>query len=204
MLAVAASAAGQNAPQAPTPSPAPGSTQSAPAEQPQRETGGRSAAENQITVTGCVAREGDAASNQFVLRNASMAPAAGATAAAGATKPGAAVGTTGGEAPGAKPGGQAGSTSAQGSSYALAGERESSLASMVGQRVEIVGQMARSAGAAGSAGAASGGADRAGQKPQPGEGAQPGQSAQRPAGPAGGSMPELTIASVKPAAGTCN
>jgi pilus assembly protein FimV len=204
MLAVAATAAGQNAPQAPAPSPAPGSTQSAPAGEQQREA----ARDNEITVIGCVAREGDAASNEFVLRNASMAPAAGASAAAGAaTKPGGdtAVGTTG-AGPDAK--------AAAGRSFALTGDRESSLATYVGQRVEIVGRMAPggAAGVAGAAGApaarggdagapAPGAGDSAARPGDAGQGAQPGQG--RPAGQAG-TMPELTIVSVKPAAGSCD
>jgi len=119
-------------------------------------------ADQQVTVTGCIQREADYRSataagrggaagtgagvgNEFVLANATMAPASSGAAAA----------TSGANAPSAT--GTAGTTSNR--AYELTGPNEGQAASHVGKRVEITGKMKATDAAGGPTGNVAGSQD---------------------------------------------
>lgn len=107
-------------------------------------TAQQSAGDQQMTVTGCIAKESDyrraqdagrggvagtgiGAGNEFILTNAAIGPATGATGTTGSSA-GAATGT-------------AGTTAAAGTAYELTGPNEGDASKFVGQRVEISGTL---------------------------------------------------------------
>ena len=119
-----------------------------------------SAAAQQVTVTGCIAREADyrksvdagrggvastgvGTGNEFVLTNAMTGAGAGAS-----TTPGASTSTAG--AGGASPTGTAGRTAAA-MAYELTGPNEGKAQAFVGKRVEITGMLKGGDTAAGGA-----------------------------------------------------
>ena len=95
-------------------------------------TGARTQTDQQVTLTGCVMREGG---SDFVLSSAMPSSASGnlSSGVTGSTSSGA-IGTTGTSTSSATSG-----IGAAGTRYRLSGERD--LSSYVGQRVEIVGRM---------------------------------------------------------------
>jgi hypothetical protein len=153
----AAAAGGQAAPQAPAAPQTPGQPQDAPrspsAAQPP-------ASSDQVTLVGCVARgnDGGAGTTQFTLRNAMVGSGASAAlgdarsgsplpGAVGTSGSGAAAGVATGEPTGAAAGAQTG-VSGSAATYSLTGLTESDLSPYVGQRVEVIGRMDRSAAGA--------------------------------------------------------
>jgi hypothetical protein len=136
MLAVTVSAA-QGSSQAPVQAPTAGNPQQRPAERANPTTP-RTQSDQQVTLTGCVVRDG---ANDFVLASAMPSGASGNVSAGvpGSTSAGA-VGTTGSSS-----GSSATTTGTAAMRYRLSGERD--LDQYLGQRVEIVGRTDGSASA---------------------------------------------------------
>lgn len=193
MLSIGVTAYAQTTGQTPTQPPSQAGSQRM--EQP-RQPGDRTQTDQQMTLVGCVQREAEyrqaneggrggamgtglGVGNEFVLTNASNAPASGSqTAMSGTTSPtgsttagtsgtatttgtgttGSATGTTTGTPTTPSHTEHSGmSVSAGGQAYALTGDREKELEQYVGQRVEIVGQVAAGASGAGRSGASASG-----------------------------------------------
>jgi hypothetical protein len=129
MLAVSVAAA-QGSAQAPTQAPAQGNSEQRPVDR-NNPGAARSQTDQQVTLTGCVAREG---SSDFVLESAVATGTSGnsSTAVPGSTST-AAVGTSGSASSSTS------AATAATTKYRLSGERD--LVEYVGQRVEIVGRM---------------------------------------------------------------
>ena len=152
VLSIGAATAGQVNPQTPSQAPVQGNQQGTVG---QPRPAARTPTGDQITIVGCVAREGTG--SEFLLSNAMMANSPSANIAggvAGSTSadrpsgaPGSTVGTTGTGNAGVTGGGATPSagastrstTSAPGMTYSLTGDREKELSQFVGQKVEIVG-----------------------------------------------------------------
>src|SRR5262249_44952823 len=140
VLSLSVAAAAQVNTQTPTQSPVPSNEQTAPSTPSSSSSATRAQTGQQMTIVGCVAREGTS-DNEFVLNNASMVPPAnlsgGVAGSTSATTPktgaAGAIGTTG-------------STSTM--TYVLGGSKEKDLSQYVGQRVEIVAKADTSATAA--------------------------------------------------------
>jgi hypothetical protein len=166
---MAVAATGQSAPQNPTPSPrgTESPTQS-------RVQGERSAADQQITVVGCVANESDlkgggaagadrsaregasprsSGGNEFVLLNAQVMPAAASSSSGlGGSTGSTATGTSGSTSDRSAAAGSTGdrSSASPGVTFNLTGSRERELSKYVGERVEIVGKMESGSPSAGA------------------------------------------------------
>ena len=195
MLAVTVAAA-----QAPTQAPVQGNSQQRPAGRNDPGTA-RTQTDRQVTLVGCVARDG---ATDMILTGATPASASG-NASAGVTGS-TSTGVTG--TSGTAAGAAVGTTGVGSSRYRLSGERD--LEEYVGQRVEIVGRM--EPGAAASAGvAATGSAGILGTPPPesptvggagaPSPGAATGTSGSTQASTA--TLPKVTITSVRVVAGNC-
>jgi hypothetical protein len=139
------------------------------------------AADQQVTVTGCIQNEADfrkstgagrggvastgvGVANEFVLANAMMSPSSSRSA----------TGTSGAGAPSAT--GTAGSATSN-TAYELTGPNEGQAATHVGKRVEIMGKMKATTGAGGPTGNVVGSADL--------------------------KLPELEISSIRETTGSC-
>ena len=135
--------AAQTTSQQPTQSPVQGSSQQTPAERGQSDTqpappiATAANANKDVTVTGCVMREG---TSDFVLSSASTTGGANVSAGVSGSTSSGPVGTSGITSPGAT---ASASTSAKSGRYMLSGGKD--LASYVGQRVEITGKVDASA-----------------------------------------------------------
>jgi hypothetical protein len=197
MLAASVAAA-QNP--SPTQAPTPGNSQQRPAER--RETGTpRVQTDQQVTLVGCVAREG---ANDIILNSAVPTGTSGnaASGVAGAT-PTAPAATSGAAAGGTTAAATAGATA---SKYRLSGERD--LDQFIGQRVEIVGRMDPSA-ASNTASASAGSSTTTPAPAAPSAGATA-DAKSSTAGAAGASsatataaIPRVTITSVRAMGGSC-
>ena len=187
MLAVTVTA-GQGSSQAPTQAPAQGNPLQRPVER--NDPGAaRTQTDQQVTLVGCVARDG---ATDVILTSAMPASASGNVSGGvtGSTSTGI-TGTSGTAA-----GSATGTSGAVTSRYRLSGERD--LDEYIGQRVEVVGRMDPSANT--SAGNAPTGA------------ATPSSGAAAGAGPSAGSaprsstaapLPKVTITSVRAVGGNC-
>lgn len=175
LLAVAVTAA-QGSSQAPTQAPAQGNSQQRPVER--NDPGAaRTQTDQQVTLVGCVARDG---ATELILTSAMAAGASGNSSGGVTASTSTGVTGTSGTAAGS-PTATGGTTTSR---YRLSGERD--LAEYVGQRVEVVGRMDRSA----KAGAANG--------PSTGS---PARSDSNTAPTA--SLPKVTITSVRAVDGNC-
>jgi hypothetical protein len=215
MMAVAA--AGQVAPQGAPQSPSPRGTES-PTQS--RAQGERSAADQQITVVGCVVNESDlqgggAASadrsardtastrssggNEFVIVNAQIMPA-GATASSGTggSTGSSATGTSGSSGARAPAASGDRASAPSGATFSLTGDRERELSKYVGERVEIVGKMDRAASSS-SSGASRPSDDPVGDRGDRGDRDRAAPSASS----SSASMARVEIVSFKPATGSC-
>lgn len=210
-------------------------------EQPRQE-GDRAQTQQQITLVGCVQSEADYRSanasgrggamgsglgvgNEFVLINASIAPASGSQTAMsgsptqpGSTASGTATGTSGTATPPPATGTAAGTTgttpshtehsgmamASGGTAYSLTGDRERELEKFVGQRVEIIGRLDQ--GGAGSGYGASGttaSGTATGSTATGTSGTATGSASAGASASAGDKLKEVDVVSFRAIGGTC-
>jgi hypothetical protein len=193
MLAVTVTAA-QGSSQAPTQAPAQGNSQQRPVDR--NDPGAaRSQTDQQVTLVGCVARDG---ATDVILTGAMPAGASGNSAGTVTGSTSAGVTGTSGTAAGSA----TGTTGAATARYRLSGERD--LDQYVGQRVEVVGRMDPDA-------KASAGRAPAGGAATPSPGAVAGTSGASAGSTTRGdstavptaSLPKITLTSVRAVDGNC-
>jgi hypothetical protein len=204
MLAATVTAA-QGSSQAPTQAPAQGNPQQRPADRNDPGTA-RSQTDQQVTLTGCVAREG---ATDVILTSAMTAGASANTSGGVTGSTSTAVTGSSGSAAGSA----TGTSGTNSTRYRLSGERD--LDQYIGQRVEVVGRIEPSANTSPGT-AATGGSGITAIKPPDsptvGGGAAPSPGA--PTGTGGASagattrsstasLPKVTITSVRAVGGNC-